>query len=234
MNKLAALLLVAAVGYSAYAVLMDDAPGLGLLDRQGPSIIGRAYLGKTVSAQTGRPTQEPENASANVVEAVVVDYRGFDTLGEMTALFAAVAGLGLLLRRRRRKVRTAASPVLASTSPWVLLFILVTAFYVLLHGEQSPGGAFPGGAMLAAGFVLLLVGGRPRVHPWLLKSLASLAGLSLVGVGFVGLYARGNFLASFWGSFEFFTLFAGVLIALVLSSAVEQLDADEDGVGGAA
>ena len=234
MNKLAALLLVAAVGYGAYAVLTDAGPGVGLLDRQSPSKIGRAYLSKTVLVQTGRPTQGLENASANVVEAVVVDYRGFDTLGEMTALFAAVAGLGLLLRRRRRRVRTAASPVLASTSPWVLLFILVTAFYVLLHGQESPGGAFPGGAMLAAGFVLLLVGVRPRLRPWVLKSLASLAGLSLVVVGLVGLFARGYFLASFWGSFEFFTLFAGGLIAFVLSSAVEQLDADEDGVGGAA
>ncbi|NJE25774.1 hypothetical protein E3E22_03890 [Thermococcus sp. MV5] len=41
-----------------------------------------------------------EEASANnVVTSVVFDYRGFDTLGEATVLFTAVAGVLMALRQ---------------------------------------------------------------------------------------------------------------------------------------
>ncbi len=39
-----------------------------------------------------------ETATNNVVSAVVFDYRGFDTLGEATVLFAAVTGVMMALR----------------------------------------------------------------------------------------------------------------------------------------
>jgi len=40
-----------------------------------------------------------ESASANIVAAVLFDYRGYDTLGEATVLFTAVAGATAILRR---------------------------------------------------------------------------------------------------------------------------------------
>ena len=43
-----------------------------------------------------------ELGAANLVTAVVVTYRGLDTLGEVTVLFISAAGVGLLLRRTRR------------------------------------------------------------------------------------------------------------------------------------
>ncbi len=42
---------------------------------------------------------QEETAANNLVSAVVFDYRGFDTLGEATVLFAAVSGAYLLFRR---------------------------------------------------------------------------------------------------------------------------------------
>lgn len=36
----------------------------------------------------------------NVVTSIVFDYRGFDTLGEATVLFTAVAGVLMALRRK--------------------------------------------------------------------------------------------------------------------------------------
>jgi len=39
-----------------------------------------------------------EAACNNVVASIVFDYRGFDTLGESTVLFAAVSGIVLLFR----------------------------------------------------------------------------------------------------------------------------------------
>ncbi|MEM4598946.1 MAG: hydrogen gas-evolving membrane-bound hydrogenase subunit E, partial [Candidatus Diapherotrites archaeon] len=42
---------------------------------------------------------QKEAACNNAVTAVVFDYRGFDTLGESTVLFAAVSGVFILFRR---------------------------------------------------------------------------------------------------------------------------------------
>jgi len=39
----------------------------------------------------------------NVVTAVLASYRGFDTLGEVTVVFTAGAGVIALLRRARRR-----------------------------------------------------------------------------------------------------------------------------------
>ena len=46
-----------------------------------------------------------EVAVNNVVTAVVFDYRGFDTLGEATVLFAAVVGILGLFRKPREDER---------------------------------------------------------------------------------------------------------------------------------
>ena len=43
-------------------------------------------------------SQTDDTATNNVVTAVVFDYRGFDTLGEATVLFAAVTGVMMALR----------------------------------------------------------------------------------------------------------------------------------------
>ena len=40
-----------------------------------------------------------ETGTNNIVTSVVFDYRGFDTLGEATILFTAVAGVILIFRR---------------------------------------------------------------------------------------------------------------------------------------
>ncbi len=48
---------------------------------------------------------QEEAAVNNVVTAVVFDYRGFDTLGEATVLFAAVVGVLGLFRKLREDER---------------------------------------------------------------------------------------------------------------------------------
>ncbi len=44
-----------------------------------------------------------ESGANNGVTAVVFDYRGFDTLGEATVLFTAVAGVVLVFRRVKKR-----------------------------------------------------------------------------------------------------------------------------------
>ena len=83
-------------------------------------IAGLAFL--LVPLVTGVPyqTETPEIAArylrgsdqdlsaANAVTSVVVTYRGLDTLGEVTVLFAATAGVGFVLTRRRHATEHAA------------------------------------------------------------------------------------------------------------------------------
>ncbi len=45
---------------------------------------------------------QTEVGANNAVTSIVFDYRGFDTLGEATILFAAVAGVIILLRRLKK------------------------------------------------------------------------------------------------------------------------------------
>ena len=42
---------------------------------------------------------QSETGANNVVTSIVLDYRGFDTLGEATVLFTAVVGVVALFRR---------------------------------------------------------------------------------------------------------------------------------------
>jgi len=44
---------------------------------------------------------QAETGANNGVTSVVFDYRGFDTLGEATVLFTAVAGVIMIFRRRK-------------------------------------------------------------------------------------------------------------------------------------
>ena len=45
---------------------------------------------------------QEETGADNTVTSVVFDYRGFDTLGEATVLFTAVAGVILIFRRLKK------------------------------------------------------------------------------------------------------------------------------------
>lgn len=95
------------------------------------------------------------------VTAVLLNFRGYDTLLEIAVLFLAL--LGVLLARGERGAGThsvASAPLLLRhmakmTAP---LMILV-AGYLLWAGAHRPGGAFQAGAVLAAGMVLLYLSG---------------------------------------------------------------------------
>ena len=44
-----------------------------------------------------------DTGAANLVSGVILDYRGYDTLGEATVLFTAIVGATVILRTRSRK-----------------------------------------------------------------------------------------------------------------------------------
>jgi multisubunit Na+/H+ antiporter MnhB subunit len=45
-----------------------------------------------------------DTGAANVVAAIILDYRGYDTLGEATVLFTSILGATVILRAKSRKL----------------------------------------------------------------------------------------------------------------------------------
>jgi len=148
-----------------------------------------------------------ETGVDNMVTAVLTDYRGFDTLGETVVVFTAGIACVLVLlgvaapteRRPEARAETEfGSPVLDAAVRLLTPFLMLFAIYVLVHGHNSPGGGFPGGAVLAGAVVLVrLVHGRDVT--WGLGAggalvLASAGALLFAGIGAAALAFGGDFL----------------------------------------
>jgi multicomponent K+:H+ antiporter subunit A len=139
----------------------------------------------------------PEGGGANVVNVILVDFRGFDTFGEITVLgIAALGALALLDGLRIKRPGPAFDPpalLLRTAARIVLPLALTVSAYVFWRGHHLPGGGFIAGLITAAALVLQFMalgqaraeavlhgeGGR-RFSQWLGGGLA-LAGLTGAG-----------------------------------------------------
>jgi len=141
-----------------------------------------------------------DNRGANLVTSIVVNYRGFDTLGEVTVLFLSVSGAGFVLRRRTGlEVHEAMPASEIVTTGARLLFAPIVLFgaYIFVHGHLTPGGGFQGGAVIASAVLLLLLADRDRSLPHgVLSWMESLSGVGFVAAGLAGLFVAGSFLAN--------------------------------------
>jgi multicomponent K+:H+ antiporter subunit A len=125
----------------------------------------------------------------NVVNVILVDFRGFDTLGEISVLGIVALTTFALLRRfrpaadsierpeqqRLQSQYEAASPaeitgsiasdflrVPAVAMRWLFPVIVVLSIYLFLRGHDLPGGGFIAGITLSTGFVLQYLAGGTR------------------------------------------------------------------------
>jgi multicomponent Na+:H+ antiporter subunit B len=160
-----------------------------------------------------------ETGAVNIVTSVVVNYRGFDTLGEVTVLFIAAIGLGAVLtagvRRETRKTQPA-SLVLSTGCRLLFPLILIFGTYIFIHGHLTPGGGFQGGAIIASGFLLIYLGCRERRISRLASNLAeSLGGLVFVIIGLFGLVLGGYFLSNFLPKGTVNVLFSAGIIPII-------------------
>ncbi len=160
-----------------------------------------------------------ETGSANAVTSVVVLYRGFDTLGEVTVLFLAALGISVFMKstgEKRKKVLDQ-SFILKTGSRLLFPLMFLFGMYIIAHGHLSPGGGFPGGVIIATGFfVILLTSESVNFNKTLMSVLEGLAGLSFIGLGVVGLLGPGNsFLQNFLPLGEFNTVFSAGIIPLI-------------------
>ncbi len=179
-------------------------------------ITGEQY-NHSVPQQYVEDTKNDTGAS-NVVTAIVVEYRGFDTLGEVTVLFTAATGLALLLDELKRRTLPVVDPnfILKSAVKVVLPFIILVGAYIFIHGHLTPGGGFPGGAVIAAGFLLMILVHTTRGLPERKLSITeSLAGISYVLIGLLGLVFANEFLQNYLPLGNFTMLFSAGIIPLI-------------------
>jgi multicomponent Na+:H+ antiporter subunit A len=158
----------------------------------------------------------PDGHGRNVVNVILVDFRGFDTLGEITVLAVASIGAVALARVGRRADAARRGPKQLSPPaprlPFVdvsvrLVFpvVMMMSLWLLFAGHNQPGGGFVGGLLAGAAITLRYVAGgirevRDHAHfrPWtvlgiglLIASVTATIPLFLSGsvleVGFVSL-----------------------------------------------
>lgn len=102
-----------------------------------------------------------QSGVAHPVTAVLLNFRGFDTLLEiavmLVALIAVLASLptALLVESARATARANTDPMLPAFSRMAAPLMLLGALYLLWAGAFRPGGAFQAGALLAAALALL-------------------------------------------------------------------------------
>ena len=143
-----------------------------------------------------------QTGATNIVTSVVVNYRGFDTLGEVTVLFLASIGLSAVLYRKKeekRKKRRESSLILYTGCRFLFPLILLFGSYIFIHGHLTPGGGFQGGAIIASGFLLTMLGcwGWEGINRNRFKITESLSGLAFVVIGLLGLLYGGYFLFNY-------------------------------------
>ncbi len=107
----------------------------------------------------------PAGGGSNVVNVILVDFRGYDTFGEITVLgIAAIGVLALMegMRVRRpsvddagRRWTFAEPPLLLRVAANIVLPVaLVVAVYIFMRGHNMPGGGFIAGLVTAVALVL--------------------------------------------------------------------------------
>ena len=150
---------------------------------------------------------EEEAGADNIVTAVILNYRGYDTMGEVAVIFCALCAVVAILNREKKGLSRAgvdisavkASVVVRTTVRFLVPVIIFFAVYVILHGEATPGGGFQGGAIIGASVILFtLAFGLPESTRKLpLRSripLESFAVIAFLAAGFVGIIYRTHFL----------------------------------------
>lgn len=163
---------------------------------------------------------QDESGARNLVSAIYLGYRGYDTLGETIVLLVAVSGaIGMIgaagskltpgyadaaqgqspvagTARRAHRRTELIDVVTGKLGPVVLVFGL----YVMLFGHVSPGGGFQGGVVVASGIVFLGMGSKgaglsPLVGAVTLARIEAAGFLALLLAAGLGIVSGAGFFA---------------------------------------
>jgi multicomponent K+:H+ antiporter subunit A len=160
----------------------------------------------------------PVGGGTNAVNVILVDFRGYDTFGEITVLGIAAIGVLALMdgMRSRRPLADpqglawtfAAQPLMLRVAASVVLpLALVFTLYIFMRGHNLPGGGFIAGLITAVALVLQFMAlGQARAEAMLRAQAGRRfvrwvgAGLSIAGLTGAGAFVLGRpFLTSAHG-----------------------------------
>jgi multicomponent K+:H+ antiporter subunit A len=202
----------------ALHLLPKTTPRVSSLSRRGRdlALAGLAGLGATglTWAVLTRPLSTiadyylanslPGGGGHNIVNVILVDFRGFDTYGEITVLgiaslgiYALVDGLGLggLYPERSELQDEDQHPlILAVIARLLLPFALLVSVFLFLRGHNAPGGGFIAALVTSVALIAQYVAfGVGWTHRRLPQDFRPLIGIGLL---IAGLTALGGWLFS--------------------------------------
>jgi monovalent cation/proton antiporter MnhG/PhaG subunit len=198
-----------------------------------------ATVGQLIALPDPSPTLAPQaidNIAAtglgNPVTAVLIAYRAFDTMLEKCVLVLAVVGVWSLASDRywggapgmtQAAGRNGTLTFFAQLLPPLGILIGIRIFWV---GADEPGGAFQGGAILAAMWMIIIMarlGEAPAIGArWMRFALAS-GPIVFVGVGVLGFAAAGGFLAYPVGFAKPVIIFVEIFMTLSIAATLPML-----------
>ena len=169
-------------GLLARAVLAIPADGMGLA----PTIFARLE----------------ESGVKSPVTAVLLNFRGYDTLLEIAVLVLAVIGV-LSMRSAssgqvaQQPISPPADPILSFMTRVLVPVMVLVSGYLLWAGEHAPGGAFQAGSVIGAAGILLALSGFRRpdwLTPGRLRLTISIGFIVFLGVGVAPMFFGGTLL----------------------------------------
>ncbi|MDO5662451.1 MAG: proton-conducting transporter membrane subunit [Brachybacterium sp.] len=152
---------------------------------------------------------EDLTGGSNIVNTILVDFRAFDTFGELVVLGICAVSLAALLDARTAVNRPRALPVsqalrlpgpnavyLGSLSRALVPVMVIASAFTLLRGHNDPGGGFIAALLGAAAVVLAYLSARTDDVPGVRKPYLALAGAGMVVAGATGLlgFVEGSYL----------------------------------------
>lgn len=144
----------------------------------------------------------PLGGGSNIVNVILVDFRGFDTFGEIAVLGVAAIGALCMMDGMRAHGTTITqglsyrfnpSPLMfRMTASWVLPIALVVSLYIFLRGHNYPGGGFIAGLITSMALVIQYIAiGQDQAEKMLRAQSGRLyeiwIGLGLIIAGLSGL-----------------------------------------------
>ncbi|MGY6644539.1 MAG: hydrogen gas-evolving membrane-bound hydrogenase subunit E [Salinarimonas sp.] len=164
------------------------------------SAIAFAFL--TLPEPQGLQERVAENladaGAENPVTAVLLNFRGWDTLLESIVLLAALLGIWTLSRDKawggRAGPRHVTRPggVLAQFGRILPPIGLLVGIYLVWAGSKQPGGAFQGGTVLAAVWIVTIMAGlmqAPRVADRALRAALVIGPVIFLALAIAGVVA---------------------------------------------
>ena len=149
----------------------------------------------------------------NVVNVTLVDFRGYDTMGEITVFSVAALAVFALAKLGPRPAALAlggtvpaSSPILQAMARLTLHLMLLFSVYLLLRGHNEPGGGFIAGMLTSLAIILQMVAfdleSFKKEIPWSPLRIV-FSGLTLSAITGTGALVFGQpFMTSAFGHFH--------------------------------